>query len=372
MRTVTVLGGYGVFGARVSRALASTDGLAVRVAGRHRERGLGFADAIGARMVVCDLSQPASLDACLDGTDLLIHAAGPFQGHDHQVARACIRAGVHYLDLSDARDFVTSIVELDSSARAADLTVVSGASTAPAITGAMVSHLAEGLQSIESLEITLSPGNQNPRGSATIAAILSYLGRPHRVWIDGEWSVRHGWSGPRAARFPEPIGTRTVYACEVPDLDLFPREYGAHTVRFHAGLELAVLNRSLAALGWMRRRHLLPDLRGMAPLFRRASLLLARLGTRHGGLLVRVLGRDGAGASVDRRAALIADADGPATPAAPAILLARKLLAGDGLSPGARPATGMLTLSELVTHLAPTGTHCMVRAEDGRWESFDS
>jgi len=370
VKTATVLGGYGVFGERISRALAETEGISVRIAGRHPDRGRQLAEAIGAQLVACDVADRGSLDTCLDDTDLLVHAAGPFQDNGHPVARATIAAGVHYIDISDARDVVTSVVSLDEEALAAGVTVVSGASTVPAISGAMASHLARGLATIDSIGITLSPGNRNPRGSATIAAILSYLGRAHRVWIDGAWQVRHGWSDPERVDFPPPVGTRTTYACDVPDLELFPGAFGARTVRFRAGLELPTLNRALATLGWLRRRHLLPDLRGLAPWFRRASMLLGGSGTPHGGLHVCVTGRDAAGEPADRRAALIAEEDGPATPGTPAILLARKLLVGPGLPPGARPCLDMLTLREIVAQLQPTGARCLVREADGRWNDL--
>lgn len=368
MKTVTVLGGYGVFGARIARALAHTEGLSVSVAGRHRERGLGFADAIGARFVICDLSDEASLDACLADTDLLIHAAGPFQDRGHPVARACVRAGVHYLDISDARDVVCNVVAMDQAAREAGVVVVSGASAVPAISSSMVSHLARDVAAIDTLEITLSPGNRNPRGNATVAAILSYLGRPHRVWIDGHWTVQHGWSDRTRVDFPEPVGTRHAYSCDVPDLELFPKLFGARSVRFRAGLELGVFNRAMAALGWLRRLHVVPDLRGLAPLFCRASSWFSRMGSGCGGLHVRLTGRDETGAPADHRAALIAEDDGPAIPAAPAILLARKLLLGTALLPGAYPCTGLLTLDEILAHLRPTGARCMLRAPDGGWE----
>ncbi len=39
MKRVTILGGTGTFGGRIARALAATEGLAVAVAGRNRERG---------------------------------------------------------------------------------------------------------------------------------------------------------------------------------------------------------------------------------------------------------------------------------------------------------------------------------------------
>ena len=48
---------------------------------------------------------------------VLINATGPYQRQDYRLARACIAAGVHYLDLADARDFVPGIAALDAEAR---------------------------------------------------------------------------------------------------------------------------------------------------------------------------------------------------------------------------------------------------------------
>jgi len=47
---------------------------------------------------------------------LVINASGPFQTQDYRVARAAIDAGAHYVDLTDARGFVTGIGALDGEA----------------------------------------------------------------------------------------------------------------------------------------------------------------------------------------------------------------------------------------------------------------
>src|SRR5258707_8069828 len=193
MKRVTILGGTGTFGGRIARALAATEGLAVAVAGRNRERGESFAGEMGAGFVTASLEDPRSLRDLLGGCELLIHAAGPFQGRDYGVARACIDGGVHYIDLADAREFVTGIGALDAAARARGVFVGSGASSVPTLTHALVSEIAGEFASIDSIDIALSPGNQNPRGAATVGAVLGTLGQPIRTWIDGAWRTRFGW-----------------------------------------------------------------------------------------------------------------------------------------------------------------------------------
>src|SRR5881628_23475 len=70
--------------------------------------------------------------------DLVIDAAGPFQGSSYAVPEACIAARIPYLDLADGRDFVCGIGALDQAARAAGVAIVAGASSVCALSGAVV------------------------------------------------------------------------------------------------------------------------------------------------------------------------------------------------------------------------------------------
>jgi saccharopine dehydrogenase-like NADP-dependent oxidoreductase len=196
-RVVTVLGGYGIFGGRVAEALARDGICRVRVVGRSAKIGRNFAHRVGADFYPSLLDDSDGLRRAIEGSFLVIHAAGPFQGADYHVAEQCIKAGAHYLDLSDAREFVAGIGRLDDDARRRRLLVASGVSSTPAITSAMIAELVPEFGRIDEIHTALSPGNQNPRGAATIAAVLSYLGRTIRVWRDGQWVERPGWGDAR-------------------------------------------------------------------------------------------------------------------------------------------------------------------------------
>lgn len=122
-KTVLVLGGYGHFGARIVRALATSPGIDVIAAGRHPHKAAANLPAVDLAPVRCipvDIHGPdlaGQLKA--SGAGLLIHAAGPFQGQDHTVARACIDAGMDYINLADGRQFVVDFpAQLDAPARA--------------------------------------------------------------------------------------------------------------------------------------------------------------------------------------------------------------------------------------------------------------
>ena len=203
-RVVSLLGGYGIFGGRIAEALTRDDRCRVRVVGRHAKAGGNFACRIGADFRACALDDRASLRRALDGSFLVIHAAGPFQGVDYRVAELSLEVGAHYLDLADARDFVAGIGRLDEEARRRGLLVASGVSSTPAITSALIQELRPEFSRIDEIQTALSPGNQNPRGASTIGAVLSYLGRTIRVWRDGRWVECPGWGDAQRLAVPSP------------------------------------------------------------------------------------------------------------------------------------------------------------------------
>jgi NAD(P)-dependent dehydrogenase (short-subunit alcohol dehydrogenase family) len=367
-RVISVLGGYGIFGSRIAEALAHDARCRVRIVGRNPKLGANLAQRIGAEYRACDLEDLQITRSALDGSFLVIHAAGPFQTADYRIARLCLEIGAHYLDVADARAFVAGIGELDTEAQQRELMVASGVSSTPAITSALIKELVPEFGQLDEIRTALSPGNQNPRGASTIAAVLSYLGRTIRVWRDGRWVDRPGWGDSERLVFPPPVGRRRVYNCDVPELELFPSVFGARTVRFSAGLELNLLNQLLSLCAIPSRWFGL-DFTRHAAFFMKASLMLFPFGTTHGALAIWLRGKDHAGKTIERRIALVTDYDGPATPSSAAVVLARKLLDSGPSRIGAFACIGCVTLDELMHHLRPLGIWC-ARGDERGWPNF--
>lgn len=217
MKTI-VLGGYGNFGARICRALAADAAIALLVAGRDAARAQALASALGPRAsaIALDL-QRSDLAAQLRalGVELVIHTAGPFQAQGYAVAQAAAAAGAHYLDLADGRRFVCDFpAALDAAFRQAGRTAISGASTVPALSGAVVDALCAGWQQIDRIAICIAPAQTAPRGDATLAGVLSYCGEPVPVWLDGRWQARRGWA--RCATSPISNCSRPAMPCARP------------------------------------------------------------------------------------------------------------------------------------------------------------
>ena len=130
----------------------------------------------------------------------MIDAAGPFQtyGEDpYRVARAAVRAGCHSLDLADDAGFVAGIARLDAEARAAGVSVISGASSVPAISAAALDELTRGLDSVSVVGSAILPGNRAPRGLSVVRAIAGQAGQPLDLWRGGRWERARAWGGLR-------------------------------------------------------------------------------------------------------------------------------------------------------------------------------
>lgn len=348
---VVLIGAAGVFGSRIVRRLSSDPRFELILVGRHRAVLDRLAGTLGAANVSAAMLDVEAEDMAraLAGLQprLVIHAAGPFQGRNYRVAEACIDCGSDYIDLADGREFVSGIRRLHDRALRAGRLVVSGASSVPALSSAVVDALLPQFGALDSIEHAISPGNRTPRGNATVASILGYCGRPVHVWRDGEWRFAYGWMDGKRQSFP--FGVRRVGVCEVPDLELFPERYpGVRTVIFRAGLELALLNRGTWCAAALVRMGLIRNLASHAPTLRRFSERLLRFGSDVGGMVVEMHGEDLEGAPLHLRWYLTADVGhGPEVPVTPAVALARELADGRLTSKGAQPCMGMLSLKQI-------------------------
>lgn len=138
-------GGYGIFGARICRGLATDPSIQWIIGGRELSRAPALAGKLGsgAEGIAVDRAAPDFSNAlCRLGVELLIHAAGPFQHQSYDVALAAANSRAHYVDLAGGRRFVCDFpAALDAPFRAAGCIGVTGASAVPALFQAVVEEL---------------------------------------------------------------------------------------------------------------------------------------------------------------------------------------------------------------------------------------
>lgn len=350
---ILVIGGYGNFGSYISKRLAMQPDITVIIGGRDADKASAFANTINAEWVKMDIRKDIDLHLYAVEPDIVIHTSGPFQGQSYNVAKSCIKFKCHYIDLADGRDFVAGITALHQSAEEAQVLVVAGASSVPALTSAIIDRYLPEFQSLDTVTYGIATGQKTSRGLATTRAVFSYAGKPFKTMIDGVFKNVYGWQNIHLRHFGE-LGWRFLGNCDVPDLTLFPKRYPQiKTIRFYAGLELPFMHVSLWLMTWLVRFKLLPSMTFFARLFLNMSYLFDFLGSDKSAFYMEMTGTSKSGAAQKITFDLIAKrGDGPLIPCTPAIAVALKLINGE-MECGATPCMGVLNLDDILSELKP-------------------
>ncbi|HYE45097.1 MAG TPA: saccharopine dehydrogenase NADP-binding domain-containing protein, partial [Caulobacter sp.] len=265
---VLIVGGYGVFGARLARLLAEEPRLTLLIGGRSPEKARAFCDRW--RLAGGGAMEPVRFDRNGDvagqlatlSPDLVVDCSGPFQAYGaapFRLVQACIAQGRAYLDLADASEFVLGIEAFDAQARAAGVFAISGTSTCPALTAAAVAALTEGWRAVYDISAGIAPSPRARVGRAVIRAITSYAGRPVRLWRDGRGARGRGLVEARNVTIAPPgrlpLFSTRFSLVEVPDLTLLPRLWPeVREVWVGAGPRPELLHRLLNGLAWLIAR----------------------------------------------------------------------------------------------------------------------
>ena len=358
---VLVLGGYGAFGARLCTLLSRTVGITIHIAGR----SLGAASAAAHRLRergarAAEVNRDAIDDVVAyvraNGITVVVDAVGPFHGRTYELALAIAGEGAHAIDIADDRSYVAGIRRLDAEARSRDALIVTGASTVPALSAAVVVHLMKELESLDAVEIGISPGQKSARGLSTVRSVLSYCGKPIPAVRNGRPTTVRGWGDLSRHQYPTPVGGRWLSNVDLPDVALLPEQYpGIETVTVKAGLELSVLHLGLSMLSTLVARGAFASLLPASAALKTVADWLYPFGSSSGAMHVTAHGTRG-GTKVATHWSIVAERnDGPFIPVAAASVLTKRLLRCSGYAPiaarGAMPCVGLLTLDELMMEL---------------------
>ncbi len=356
---VLIVGGYGIFGGRLVELLKTDARLTLLVAGRSLSRAREFCErhsTSAAHLVPAQFDRGASDVAGLAALQptLVVDVSGPFQayGEDrYRLIEHCIAGRIHYLDLADGSDFVEGVAAFDDAARAAGVYVLSGVSSFPVLTAAVVRRLSADMSHVHSIRGGIAPSPYAGVGVNVIRAIASYAGQA--VWRRRGGRLCKGYPFTESMRFLVTVPGRMPLRCtrfslvDVPDLRALAREWPqASEVWIGAGPVPPILHGALTALAWLVRWRWLPTLSWLAPAIHFVTNHV-RWGEHRGGMFVAVRGRAGDGSELVREWHLLAEGnDGPLIPCMAVEAIVHKVLAGNAPAPGARAAIHDVELAD--------------------------
>ena len=352
---ILVLGGYGVFGGRLAELLSDIPKVELLICGRNLPQAEMFCAAYKGQAI----ARPLKLDRDeiaqalrIERPSLVVDASGPFQNYGesgYNVITACIAAGISYLDFADAADFVFGVSQFDEQAKAAGIFALSGVSSFPVLTAAVLREMAKTMDII-SVEGGIAPSPYAGIGLNVMRAVVGYAGSPVKLQRGGTQS--HGVGLAESRRFtiavPGRMPLKNIHfsLVDVPDLQVVPPEHPTLTdIWMGAGPVPEVLHRVLNLLAKARARYKLPTLVPLSRLFY-TVLNLMKFGEHRGGMFVRARGRHD-DKIIEQSWHLLAEGDdGPYIPSMAIEAIIRKLLVGEQPHAGARPATHSLELSD--------------------------
>lgn len=308
MKRLVILGARGGFGQAITRALGE-EGRPVLTA----SRGPGCDLEI-------DVEEPESLLQGLRPGDVLVDAAGPFQGRSTGLLEAALEREAHVIDINDSLVHARKTLELEERIHQSHSIVLPSCSTVSVLSAALLDRcLDEGFHT-RRLESFLVPASRHTARAGTARSLIRSVGAPVGSFHDGELVERTGWSDPVHWSLPAPVGEITARRFESADVLWLPRCFAdLEHVEMLVDTNVPGLN-SLLALAAR-----LPPLRR-----------LFELGAPVGAALTRSLGRSASALAYrlenekgERRGlALVASSGGQRAAVLPVVLAVRALEQG--------------------------------------------
>lgn len=190
---ITVFGATGYTGQMVIRSLALAQ-LPFRIAGRSAQKLEELSSRLSGHpdWLVADASQPATLPALFQGTQVFINLAGPFTDLGEKVISQAAMSGVHYIDTTNELGYVFRARSYHEMARRTGAALVPAcgfevalADCAAHLAGSRFMEKRSGAF-LDAVHIIYDlKGNQSSRGTR-LSAVRSLATSWIAFW-DGEW-----------------------------------------------------------------------------------------------------------------------------------------------------------------------------------------
>jgi short subunit dehydrogenase-like uncharacterized protein len=153
------------------------------LAGRSEPAVAALAEKLGLAHQCMSVDDPVALDAALANVDLVLNVAGPFLHTAAPLADACLRAGVHYLDISNELQVFRALYDLHERAEQAGVAIIPGVGFGVVATNCLARYVSDAVGGAKHLEVATRAAiaQPGPGAAATRRESLAY----------GGW-IRHG------------------------------------------------------------------------------------------------------------------------------------------------------------------------------------
>lgn len=243
MKPFLIYGAYGYTGRLIVRRAVEM-GMRPVLAGRNRAKIGALGRETGFEVRVFALDTPSEIDQGLAEMEAVLNCAGPFCETALPMAQACLRTGVHYLDITGEIEVIESLAALDGAAKEAGVMILPGVGADVVPSDCLALYLKQQLPSAAQLTLAFASQGGMSHGTAVTAVPLLSQGAVRRrggqlcaVPFASETRPVDFGAGPRSTMLIRWGDVASAYySTGIPDIEVFmavPRSIGwmAHAMR---------------------------------------------------------------------------------------------------------------------------------------------
>lgn len=234
--TLLVYGATGYTGRLIAHEAAAR-GVYVLLAGRDAAAVRTLADSLALPHRTFGLDDARGLARGLEGVKTVLHCAGPFSRTSEPMASACLRQGVHYLDITGEIAVFEALAARRAEAVAAGVVLLPGVGFDVVPSDSLAAHLARRLPSATHLELAIAFRGGVSRGTAT--TMLESMARGEGTVVRREGRLETIPLGSRSIEVDFGAGPRPVTAASWGDVATAYHSTGIPTVTVYMAFSRA-------------------------------------------------------------------------------------------------------------------------------------
>jgi len=219
------------------------------LAGRNRQAVEALGARLGLPTRIVGLDDGAALVDALKDVACVIHSAGPFSRTVEPMARACLKSGKHYLDITGEIGVFESLHAQDEAAKQAGVMLLPGVGFDVVPSDCLAAHLARRLPDAQQLTLAFINSGKPSRGTATTMIENFHRGGAirkdgHLTPVPAAYKTRtfDFGRGPRKAlTIPWGDVSTAYYSTGIPDIEVYLASPWALRAASHASRYLGGL-----------------------------------------------------------------------------------------------------------------------------------
>jgi short subunit dehydrogenase-like uncharacterized protein len=248
MSNTLIYGANGYTGELIARE-AITRGLRPMLGGRNASALAALAQELKLEYRVFDLETPTAIEDGIRGMTAVLHCAGPFAHTSRPMADACLRTGVHYLDITGEVAVFESLAARTGEASAAGVMLLPGVGFDVMPSDCLAAHLRRRLPTATHLALGFQSLGLMSRGTATTivenlpgGSLVRENGKLRKVPAAWKTRVIDFGNGPvKAINIPWGDISTGYHSTGIPNIEVY----------MAAPLGVRVAARASRNLGWL-------------------------------------------------------------------------------------------------------------------------